>query len=96
MITRRYLRALSPESTCSANLTATVSLSNGTLRLLVATQPQYELVPKWGSSFDAKGLPSLSVEFKKDPSGGDGRRLQSAKWCVRGQAEVAVKRGSYR
>jgi hypothetical protein len=50
-------------------LTATVSLSNGTLRLSVATQPQYELVPKWGLSFDAKGLPSLSVEFRKDPSG---------------------------
>jgi hypothetical protein len=68
MITRRYLQALPPEYVLG-EVTATLSLSNGTLRLAVATQPQYELVPKWGLSFDAKGLPSSTVEFKKDPSG---------------------------
>lgn len=50
-------------------LTATVSLSNGTLRLSVPGQPQYELLPKRGLSFDVKGLPGFTVEFKKDASG---------------------------
>src|SRR5467141_1929915 len=46
-----------------------VALINGTLRLTVPGQPQYELVPTKGLSFDVKGLPGFSVEFQKDASG---------------------------
>jgi CubicO group peptidase (beta-lactamase class C family) len=46
-----------------------VALIGGVLRLTVPGQPQYELVPTKGLSFDAKGLPGFSVEFQKDASG---------------------------
>ncbi len=42
---------------------------DGTLRLTVPGQPQYELVPTKGLSFDVKGLPGFSIEFHKDASG---------------------------
>jgi CubicO group peptidase (beta-lactamase class C family) len=50
-------------------LTATVALADGKLRLTVPGQPQHELVPKRGLTFDIKGLPGYGVEFKKDASG---------------------------
>ena len=50
-------------------LTATVALVGDTLRLTVPGQPQYELVPTRGLSFDIKGLAGFSAEFKKDDSG---------------------------
>ena len=50
-------------------LTGTVTLVDGTLRLSLPGQPQYELVPKRGFTFDVKGLPGFSVEFKKDAAG---------------------------
>jgi CubicO group peptidase (beta-lactamase class C family) len=50
-------------------MTATVTLADGALRLSVPGQPQYELLPKHGLSFDVKGLPGFSVEFKKDAAG---------------------------
>lgn len=43
--------------------------SEDTLTLTVPGQPTYELVPTRGTSFDIKGLPGYSVEFKKDASG---------------------------
>jgi CubicO group peptidase (beta-lactamase class C family) len=46
-----------------------VALIGGVLRLTVPGQPQYELVPTKGLSFDVKGLPGFSVEFQKDASG---------------------------
>src|SRR5712664_2055546 len=46
-----------------------VALIEGMLRLTVPGQPQYELVPTKGLSFDMKGLPGFSVEFHKDASG---------------------------
>ena len=46
-----------------------VALVAGALRLTVPSQPQYELVPRKGLSFDVKGLPGFSVEFQKDASG---------------------------
>jgi len=49
--------------------TITVSLSGETLHLTVPGQPQYELVPTKGLSFDIKGLPGFSVDFQKDGSG---------------------------
>jgi len=50
-------------------MTATVTLADGALRLAIPGQPQYELLPKRGLTFDVKGLPGFSVEFKKDAAG---------------------------
>jgi CubicO group peptidase (beta-lactamase class C family) len=50
-------------------LTGTVTLADGILRLSLPGQPQYELLPKRGLAFDVKGLPGFAVEFKKDASG---------------------------
>ena len=50
-------------------LTATVTLTDGTLRLALPGQPQYELLPKRGLTFDVKGMAGFAVEFKKDASG---------------------------
>jgi len=50
-------------------LTGTVTYTDGILRLSIPGQPQYELVPKRGLTFDVKGLPGFSVEFKKDANG---------------------------
>jgi hypothetical protein len=46
-----------------------VALVGGALRLTVPGQPQFELVPTKGLSFDVKGLPGFSVEFAKDNTG---------------------------
>jgi len=46
-----------------------VSLVSSKLRLTIAGQPQYELVPTKGLAFDVKDLPGFSVEFRKDASG---------------------------
>lgn len=51
------------------NITATVALEGDNFTLTVPGQPRYELVPMKGLSFDFKGLPGYSVEFKKDESG---------------------------
>ena len=50
-------------------MTVTVALSGDSLRLTVPGQPQYELVPTQGLTFDIKGMAGFSVEFKKDDSG---------------------------
>jgi CubicO group peptidase (beta-lactamase class C family) len=50
-------------------LTATVALTDGALRISIPGQPQYDLLPKRGLTFDVKGLPGFSVEFKKDSAG---------------------------
>lgn len=50
-------------------VTATVALSGGVLRLSLPGQPQYELLPKSGLTFEVKGLPGFAVEFKKDANG---------------------------
>jgi hypothetical protein len=42
---------------------------NGTLTLTLPGQPTYELIPARGLSFDLKGVPGFSVEFKKDAAG---------------------------
>jgi CubicO group peptidase (beta-lactamase class C family) len=49
--------------------TVNLALIGEALRLTVPGQPQYELVPTRGLSFDVKGLPGFSVEFQKDGSG---------------------------
>src|SRR5215475_12524698 len=49
--------------------TVTVSLVSGKLQLTVPGQPQYELVPAKGLTFDVRNLPGFSVEFQKDASG---------------------------
>lgn len=36
----------------------------------VTGQPEHELVPRRGTSFDLKGLTGFSLEFKLDASGG--------------------------
>ena len=46
-----------------------VSLVGAVLRLSVPGQPQYELVPTRGLSFDVKGLPGFNVEFEKNAAG---------------------------
>jgi CubicO group peptidase (beta-lactamase class C family) len=46
----------------------TVALTGDTLRLTLAGQPQYELVPAHDLTFDIKGMAGFSVEFKKDES----------------------------
>jgi CubicO group peptidase (beta-lactamase class C family) len=40
-----------------------------TLTLTVPGQPVYELLPRQGTSFDLKGIPGFSVEFRKDAAG---------------------------
>jgi len=50
-------------------LTATVTLTDGTLRLALPGQPQYDLLPKRGLTVDVKGMAGFAVEFKKDASG---------------------------
>jgi len=53
-----------------AGTTVTFSLKGEkALVLAIPGQPQYELVPAKGMSFDIKGLTGFSVEFKKDASG---------------------------
>ena len=49
--------------------TVTVSLVSGKLQLTVPGQPQYELVPAKGLTFDVRNLSGFSVEFQKDTSG---------------------------
>jgi hypothetical protein len=49
--------------------TVSLSLAGEALHLTVPGQPQYELVPTKGLSFDIKGLPGFSVDFQKDASG---------------------------
>ena len=53
----------------SGEMTATVTRVGDSLRLSVPGQPQYQLVPTKGRSFDIKELAGFSVEFKKDASG---------------------------
>jgi len=68
-VPKEVLKTLVGEYTL-AQMTATVSLEGETtLRLFVPGQPIYELVPTKGLSFDIKGLPGFSVEFKKDDAG---------------------------
>jgi hypothetical protein len=51
-------------------ITITVSLhGNITLFLRVPGQPEYEMVPYQGTTFQFKGLSGFSVEFKRDASG---------------------------
>jgi len=50
-------------------VTSTVALVDDKLTLTVPGQPRYELVPTKGLSFDLKGIPGYSVEFKKDEAG---------------------------
>jgi len=50
-------------------MTVTVALAGDSLRLTVPGQPQYELVPTRGLTFDIKGMAGFSVEFKKDDTG---------------------------
>ncbi|HCI82966.1 MAG TPA: serine hydrolase [Ktedonobacter sp.] len=51
-------------------ITVTVSLHGDTaLFLSVPGQPEYELVPYQGTTFQFKGLSGFSVEFKQDASG---------------------------
>lgn len=53
-----------------AGTTVTFSLKGDKILILtVPGQPEYELVPTRGFSFDIKGLTGFSVEFKKDASG---------------------------
>ena len=51
------------------DMTVSVSLLSGKLRLTVPGQPEYELVPTKGLSFDFKHLPGFSMEFHKDAAG---------------------------
>lgn len=50
-------------------MTATVAIVDNKLTLTVPGQPRNELVPTRGLSFDLKGVPGFSVEFKKDEAG---------------------------
>ncbi len=50
-------------------MTVSVALGGDVLRLTVPGQPQYELVPTKGLSFEVKGQPGFSVDFQKDASG---------------------------
>lgn len=51
-------------------ITVTVTLHGDTILFLsVPGQPEYELVPYQGTTFQFKGLSGFSVEFKRDTSG---------------------------
>lgn len=51
-------------------VTLTISLKGDkTLIAILPGQPEYELVPKHGTTFDIKGLSGYSFEFRKDASG---------------------------
>jgi Domain of unknown function (DUF3471) len=67
-ISADILRPLAGEYVLNG-MTVTVALAGDTLRLTVPGQPQYELVPTRGLTFDIKGMAGFSVEFKKDDSG---------------------------
>ena len=54
-----------------AGITITISMHGDTaLFLSVPGQPEYELVPYQGTTFQFRGLSGFSVEFKQDTSGG--------------------------
>lgn len=66
---RKFLEALVGQYQL-ASVTVTFSLKGeNTLTLTVPGQPEYEMVPVRGLTFDVKGLAGFSIEFKKDASG---------------------------
>lgn len=67
-ISSDVLRTLTGEYLLNG-MTVTVALGGDSLRLTVPGQPQYELVPTQGLTFDIKGMAGFSVEFKKDDTG---------------------------
>jgi len=67
-ISSDVLRTLTGEYLLNG-MTVTVALAVDSLRLTVPGQPQYELVPTQGLTFDIKGMAGFSVEFKKDDTG---------------------------
>jgi CubicO group peptidase (beta-lactamase class C family) len=67
-ISREVLQNLTGEYLLGEQ-TVTVSLVGEALHLTLPGQPQYELVPAKGLSFDIKGMPGFSVDFQKDASG---------------------------
>ena len=67
-VSANILRTIAGEYVLNG-MTVTVALAGDTLRLTVPGQPQYELVPARGLTFDIKGMAGFSVEFKKDDSG---------------------------
>lgn len=67
-ISSDVLRTLTGEYVLNG-MPVTVALAGDSLRLTVPGQPQYELVPTQGLTFDIKGMAGFSVEFKKDDTG---------------------------
>lgn len=67
-ISSDVLRTLTGEYLLNG-MTVTVELAGDSLRLAVPGQPQYELMPTQGLTFDIKGMAGFSVEFKKDEAG---------------------------
>lgn len=67
-ISSAVLRTLTGEYVLNG-MPVTVALAGDSLRLTVPGQPQYELVPTQGLTFDIKGMAGFSVEFKKDDTG---------------------------
>lgn len=66
---RKFLEALVGQyQLASATVTFALKGEN-TLTLTVPGQPEYEMVPVRGLTFDVKGLAGFSIEFKKDASG---------------------------
>jgi hypothetical protein len=69
MFERSFLEPLTGQYALP-DTTLTVSLKGE--KTLIATlpgQPELELVPTRGTTFDVKGLSGVSIEFKKDASG---------------------------
>lgn len=67
-ISSDVLRTLTGEYVLNG-MPVTVALAGDSLRLTVPEQPQYELAPTQGLTFDIKGMAGFSVEFKKDDTG---------------------------
>lgn len=67
-ISSDVLRTLTGEYVLNG-MPVTVALAGDSLRLTVPGQPQYELAPTQGLTFDIKGMAGFSVEFKKDDTG---------------------------
>jgi hypothetical protein len=66
---RAFLEPLAGQYELGAQTVTFVLKGEDTLMLVVAGQPDRELIPVRGTAFDVKGLPGFSVEFRKDAAG---------------------------
>lgn len=64
-----FLRPLAGQYELGPRTVTVVLKGEDTLVLAIPGQPDRELIPVRGTSFDVKGLPGFSVEFRRDAAG---------------------------